>query len=287
MSGGILTTDTGERAFRARNFQVRRADRDGIREISDAVAPEEPLDIRVAYWIKNVRATESFALAMRTPGHERELTAGLLLSEGLIQDRADLVALRFLGPASHNEILAELVQGVDVDAWRMRRSAVLGAGCGICGKTSIDQIVSACPTPHGSSSVTLELLLQLPALLEGHQSGFKQTGGLHAAALVTPEGTVQRVFEDIGRHNALDKLIGWCLLNDDLPLAGRIVFLSSRSSFELVQKTTMAGGSLLATVGGPSSLAIEAARKLNLTLVGFLRDGRCNIYSGDWRIKSG
>jgi FdhD protein len=130
------------------------------------------------------------------------------------------------------------------------------------------------------------LICKLPELLREQQEGFAKTGGLHAAALINSAGAVEKVFEDIGRHNALDKLIGWCVLNNRIPLSGKLLFLSSRSSFELIQKTIIAGAPVLATVGGPSSLAIETAREYDVTLLGFVRGERFNIYSGEWRIDS-
>ena len=257
-----------------------------MERLIDLVAPEEPLDIRISYRVKDAQFTESIALTMRTPGHERELTAGLLLAEGVIEKAGDLTALRFLGSENRNEILAELAPGVDVEIWRLRRNTLLSSSCGVCGKVSREQIAPMVQNQGSGGTVSAELIFSLPRLLQSHQEGFAQTGGLHAAALINENGTLEQVFEDIGRHNALDKVLGWCLLNDSLPVGNRILFLSSRSSFELVQKTAMAGGFILATVGGPSSLAIETARALGITLVGFVRDGRCNVYSGEWRIHS-
>jgi FdhD protein len=267
-------------------FDIKRI-RDGQPErIVDTVVKEEPLDIRVSYWFKDLAHTQSLALTMRTPGSDRELAAGLLLSEGVIRSHGDLVDLRVLGPEPSNEIVAELARGVDLDAWRLQRNTVLNSSCGVCGKRSREAIVRP-DAMAGDDALTVEasLVEQLPSLLAERQQAFAKTGGLHAAALVNAKGEVERVFEDIGRHNALDKLIGSCLLQEDLPLGNRILFLSSRSSFELVQKTVMAGGVMLVTVGAPSSLAVETAREFGVTLIGFARERRFNIYSGDWRIR--
>ena len=269
-----------------RSFSIRRI-KPGIVERSiDLVAPEEPLDIRISYWLKDAPFTAGLALTMRTPGNERELTAGLLLAEGVIAKASDIRGIRFLGSGNQNEILAELAPHVDVETWRLRRSSVLNSSCGICGKVSRDQIAPSFPNATDPAQISSALILALPSLLRSHQQGFALTGALHAAALVDQDGTVEQVFEDVGRHNALDKVLGWCLLNDRLPVGNRILFLSSRGSFELVQKTAMAAGAILATVGGPSSLAIETARSLGITLVGFVRNNRCNVYSGEWRIDS-
>jgi len=267
-------------------FDVKRI-RDGRPErILDTVAREEPLDIRVSYWFKDAAHTQSFALTMRTPGNDRELAAGLLLSEGIIRSRDDLLDLRALGMGPSNEIVAELAHGVDLDAWRLQRNTVVNSSCGVCGKRSREAIARP-DDPASDDALVVEAALidRLPSLLAERQKAFAKTGGLHAAALVNIKGEVEQVFEDIGRHNALDKLVGSCLLQGVLPLRDRILFLSSRSSFELVQKAVMAGGVMLVTVGAPSSLAIETAREFGVTLIGFARERRFNIYSGDWRIK--
>lgn len=270
-----------------RRFAIKRI-RDGrVERTVDAVAAEEPLDIRVSHWFKDVLHTQGLALTMRTPGHDRELAAGLLLSEGVIRHSRDLVDLRSLGTAPSNEIVAELSREVDLDAWKLQRNTVVNSSCGVCGKRSRDAIALPEYKTSGSDDLIIDasLIDRLPNLLAQQQEAFAKTGGLHAAALVDTAGVVEQVFEDIGRHNALDKLIGHCLLQDRLPLRDRILFLSSRSSFELVQKTAMAGGAVLVTVGAPSSLAIETAREFGITLVGFAREKRFNVYSGDWRLK--
>jgi FdhD protein len=270
-----------------RRFSVKRVDDADSRRILDHVANEEPLEMRISYWFKDARISESLAVTMRTPGHDRELTAGFLLSEGVIRTRADIVELRSLGPDPSNEIVAELAKNVDFEAWRLTRSGIVNSSCGICGKRTREAIATQLPPPtSGNLRVHRSLITRLPELLRARQEGFGKTGGLHAAALVNDAGAVEAVFEDIGRHNALDKLIGHCVLNDRIPLENYLLFLSSRSSFELVQKSIMAGAPILATVGGPSSLAIEAAREHSLTLIGFIRDGHFNIYSGEWRIDS-
>jgi FdhD protein len=228
-----------------------------------------------------------FAVTMRTPGNDRELAAGLLLSEGVVRNREELTEIRPLGGEPSNEILAELAQGVDFEGWRVARNGIMSSSCGICGKRSREFLAQQLPDrSRDDLTISGKFIERLPMLLRDRQEGFAQTGGLHAAALIDPETGVVAVFEDIGRHNALDKLIGWSLLNGYVPLSGRILFLSSRSSFELVQKAAMAGAPVLATVSGPSSLAIETAREHGITLIGFVRDGRFNVYSGEQRIHS-
>ncbi len=270
-----------------RRFSVKRIRNAETERVMDTVAAEEPLEIRVSYWFKDAQIADSLALTMRTPGHDRELAAGFLFSEGIIRERGNILDLRSLGSEPSNEILVELSKEVDIENWRLARSTFINSSCGVCGKRSRDAI----PQPRRDSTldhfrVNAALIASLPRLVRGQQQGFAKTGGLHAAALVNSAGVVEKVFEDIGRHNALDKLIGWCVLNDRVPLADNVLFLSSRSSFELIQKTVMAGAPVLATVGGPSSLAIETAREYGVTLLGFVRDERFNIYAGDWRINS-
>lgn len=270
-----------------RRYSIRRLNNGESERIVDTVAVEEPLEIRVEYWFKDAQLSQSLALAMRTPGHDRELTAGFLVSEGIVQTHDDITGLRALGPKPSNEIVAELARGVDFESWRVERTGFAGSSCGVCGKRSRDAIAAKIPAPaQDQFRVDASLIEQMPGLLRDHQAGFAQTGGLHAAALVNRLGGLEAVFEDVGRHNALDKVIGHALLNRRLPLRASMLCLSSRSSFELVQKAAIAGAPVLVTVGGPSSLAIEAARDHGLTLLGFVRDKRFNVYAGEWRINS-
>ena len=272
---------------------VKRVKGEDSNRMLDVVAVEEPLAIRLQYWFKGVQRTENLALTMRTPGHDHELAAGFLHAEGVIRSSREIVQIRRLGGEISNELLVEVSSEVDVEMWRMSRSAYVSSSCGVCGKRTLDAIQQDdaldddLPTSHPDRfSFAAASIHRLPALLTAHQEAFAQTGGLHAAALVDAKGALNAVFEDIGRHNALDKLIGAQLLTGQLPLARKILFLSSRGSFELVQKAITAGAPVLATVGSPSSLAIESARRYGLTLIGFVRDDRFNIYSGEWRLHS-
>jgi FdhD protein len=270
-----------------RRYSIKRVKQGEPERIIDTVATEEPLEMRVTYWFKDTQLSQSLAVTMRTPGHDRELAAGFLLSEGIIRNGSDIVSLREIGPSPSNEIVAELARNVDFENWRVMRSSFVSSSCGICGKRTRDAIAAQLPPPlKDQFRVSGALLEQLPGMLRRHQAGFSQTGGLHAAALINARSEIEEVFEDIGRHNALDKLIGRAVLSGGIPLRDCILFLSSRSSFELIQKTAMAGAPVLATVGGPSSLAIESARDYGITLIGFVREKRFNIYCGDWRIHS-
>ena len=271
-----------------KQVSVKRIASDCSERFLDTVAVEEPLEIRLQYWFKAAQLTESLALTMRTPGHDRELAAGFLYSEGVIQSREDVKSMHFLGGEGSNELLVELSENVEVEMWRMSRAAFVNSSCGVCGKRSIETLESQSRISDSDGfCIDAALVNELPEKLGQAQEGFAKTGGLHAAALVDHEGQIleDAVFEDIGRHNALDKLIGSRLLQGDMPLTRRILFLSSRSSFELVQKVAAAGAPVLATVGSPSSLAVESARKYGLTLLGFVRNRRFNIYSGEWRIR--
>lgn len=270
-----------------RRFDVKRMAQHQAERIIDTVAAEEPLSIHISYWLKESQQTENLAITMRTPGNDHELAAGILLSEGIVRRRNDIAEIRTMGTEPSNEVAVVLAPQVDVESWRLSRNTFISASCGVCGKRSREALTEELPEhPSDEVRVSPSVIERLPEQLSTRQSGFAQTGGLHAAALATSTGEIEQVFEDIGRHNALDKLLGWALLRDRVPLSRSILFLSSRSSFELVQKAAMAGAPVLATVGGPSSLAIETAREYGITLLGFVRENRLNIYSGDWRINS-
>ncbi len=193
-----------------RRFDVKRIAQQGAERIIDTVAAEEPLGIRISYWLKASQQNENLAVTMRTPGNDPELAAGLLLSEGIVRRRADILEILALGTEPSNEIAVTLAPGVDVETWRLSRNTFIGAGCGICGKRSRDAIAGELPDaePDGLR-VKLAAIQSLPECLRGFQSGFAQTGGLHAAALANAAGEIEQAFEDIGRHNALDKLLGW------------------------------------------------------------------------------
>jgi FdhD protein len=265
-------------------FLVQRYTRDGMRRVPDTVTREEPLEIRIQYSFKDSRRTESIAVTMRTPGNERELAVGFLYAEGVLSGRRDLLDVRMLGSGESNEVLVEIQPERDVESWRLRRATLVSSACGICGKASMESIPEVPSADGDDLRISAALVYDLPRLLKERQTAFGQSGGLHAAALVTPEGEVAAVFEDVGRHNALDKLIGAQLLGGGLPLRGKMLLMSSRGSFELVQKALAAGATALITIGAPSTLAIEFARSRGLTLIGFVRDDHFNVYAGEWRV---
>lgn len=257
----------------------------------DVIAVEEPLEIRVVGTLAGKPFQKSLSITMRTPGRDLELAAGFLFNEGLLTDRAQVARLAACGPATgehrlQNVVKVELQPGVELDHKRLERHFYTTSSCGVCGKSSLEALsVSNCAPLPETRPVEAALIHTLPSIARSAQAVFEQTGGLHAAALIDHEGRLLDLQEDVGRHNALDKLIGARFLQGELPLTDRIVFLSGRISFELVQKALMAGIPIVAAVGAPSSLAIDLAERFNMTLVGFVRDGRCNLYTGERRIR--
>ena len=252
----------------------------------DRIVGEAPLEIRAG---GPGQEPVAVAVTMRTPGHEAELAVGFLRTEGLI-DGSEVVGTETGDPVTLNQpddtIVVRLARPFD-DSAVAERHFVATASCGICGKASIDEVAMRCdPLPDGPV-VPREVILALPDLLRAAQRAFDETGGLHAAALFTPTGELLAIREDVGRHNALDKLIGSQLLAGELPLHRRILMVSGRVSFEIVQKAAVAGIPVIAAVSAPSSLAVEAAERLGVTLVGFLRGSRFNVYSHDSRVDLG
>ncbi len=240
----------------------------------DLLAVEEPLEIRVAM----EQGEKNISVTMRTPGDDVDLAAGFLFTEGLIRSAADIDSIRHWG--SPNVVRVALRPGVFMDASRLDRHFYTTSSCGVCGKTSIDAVrVAHAPLPP-SHPVDAATIHRLPQLLRDHQSAFRATGGLHGAAIVRRSGELLRVREDIGRHNAVDKAIGSLFREGATPLSEAILMVSSRASFELAQKAIVAGIPVLASVGAPSTLAVQLARDLGLTLLGFVRDERFNVYAG-------
>ncbi|TNE89824.1 MAG: formate dehydrogenase accessory sulfurtransferase FdhD [Deltaproteobacteria bacterium] len=242
-------------------------------ETEDLLVVEEPLEIRVE--------GEALAVTMRTPGHDLELVAGFLFTEGIIDGADDLVALTHVGD-SGNVVDCRLAGGVAAhreQVSRATRELYATSSCGICGKASIDRLEILAGPVTGSFPDDPALLLSLPARLAEAQAAFAKTGGLHAAALVRPDGSFEVVREDIGRHNAVDKVLGYRLRADAVPVDDRLLFVSSRAGFEIVQKALVAGVPAVASVGAASTLAVDLAERSNMALYGFVRDGRFNRYA--------
>ena len=248
----------------------------------DLVAAEEPMAIRVA---GPDQLPVDVAVTMRTPGHDAELAVGFLVSEGLVA-AGDVVAVEVGDPAvvavPENEVCVRLRVAFDAAAVRSR-TTVASASCGICGTASLDDIERRCARVAPGPVVRVVTIAGLPTTLRAGQATFDRTGGLHAAGLFEADGRLLRLREDVGRHNAVDKLIGAAALAGELPLARRLLFVSGRVSFEIVQKAAMAGLPLVAAVSAPTDLAVATAERLGQTLVGFVRDGGCNVYCGEER----
>jgi FdhD protein len=285
--------DEAGRRLSTRQIEVRRfrGDKLGTIDDPDLVATEEPFEIRLGYARRDgSRAEEPVSVTMRTPGHDEDLAVGFLFTEGIIHARSDVQGVVARGQSAAdgliNVVRVELAPGVTVDFKRLERNFYMTSSCGVCGKASIEAVAVQGQYDLGAVDFRISgaALGRLPAALKTQQAVFEQTGGLHAAGLFDATGTIVGLREDVGRHNALDKLIGNALLRGDLPLGRNGVIVSGRASFELMQKAKMAGCPLVAAVGAPSSLAVELAREFGITLVGFLKPDRFNVYSRPDRI---
>ncbi len=249
-----------------------------IQSVQDSLAAEEPMEIRID--------GSSLTVTMRTPGHDLELAAGFLLTEGIIDSREQLAGIRELKSASSarsNIVEVQLADGC-LQAEQHERRFFASSSCGICGKASIEAIRRrGLRAPDAGLRADPEMLCRLPETLRAEQAVFERTGGLHAAALFDAQGNLVVLREDIGRHNAVDKLIGWALLHDCFPLDHSVLLVSGRGGFEIVQKALAAGISIVVCVSAPSALAVKLAREFGITLIGFLRGQRFVIYSGSFR----
>lgn len=258
----------------------------------DTLSVEEPLEIRIIYGAENNRVQKNISVTMRTPGEDLELALGFLFTEGIISAKDQVKNISHLAmPCELNKeniVGVELSEGFIPDLLQSDRNFYTTSSCGVCGKGSIAAIrtVSSYSNSADQEEMTLlpEVLYSLPDQLRAAQQNFAVTGGIHASGLFTMEGELLLLREDVGRHNALDKLIGAALAGDLLPLNQRILLLSGRASFELIQKAAMAGISIVAAIGAPSSLAVELASEFGITLLGFLREDRFNIYTTNERI---
>ena len=269
-------------------------------KFEDILAVEEPLEIRVGFDVEGKAEHRAISITMRTPGNDAELAAGFLFTEGIVKSADQIKQIKHCGLSigkgkgaldrakalNSNTIRVDLNEGVDVDLKRLERHFYTTSSCGVCGKSSIDALRTGIQKIDDRQNPKFEssLIHRMPEILRGSQDVFEQTGGLHASALFDAKGELEIVREDVGRHNALDKIIGAKFMAGEMPLSDKILLVSGRASFELVQKALMAGIPILAAVGAPSSLAVELAAEFVMTLVGFVRDGRFNIYTGESRI---
>jgi FdhD protein len=261
--------------------------RDGARfDRTDRLATEEPMEIRAG---GPGQEPASVAITMRTPGNDFELAAGFLFTEGLVGSREDVVSVNYCELPSqeqrYNVVTVRLSGTFDPDG--LKRNFHLTSSCGICGKTSLEQVAVRCSPVGPGPVVPGSVILSLPATLRDAQRIFEQTGGLHAGGLFDRTGRLLAIREDVGRHNAVDKLVGWALLAGDLPLAGAMLLVSGRVSFEIVQKAAVAGVPIVCAVSAPSSLAVNAAEGLGMTVVGFVRGQGFNVYTHPERVATG
>lgn len=263
---------------------IRRVESGTLNDADDLLVTEEPLEIRLGYGPLDDRHEIRLSVTMRTPGHDEELSRGFLFTEGLIADSADLLRVAYCEDVKPEErghvIRAELRPDIDVDPARWQRNFYTTSSCGVCGKSSIEAVHATCTrriTPWGA--VDADMITALPDRMRAAQTVFKHTGGIHAAALFDRTGELLLLREDVGRHNAVDKVIGAALAGQ-IAMDNHLLLVSGRAGFELVQKCVVAGIPLMAAVGAPSSLAVTLANDSRLTLIGFLRGERFNIYAG-------
>ncbi|MBL7813695.1 MAG: formate dehydrogenase accessory sulfurtransferase FdhD [Saprospiraceae bacterium] len=262
---------------------ILRINTEGGKIVDDKLTVEEPLEIVVGFGTAQKRQRQTIAVTMRTPDHDFDLALGFLFTEGVIARKKDVANIRFL---SENKVLVDLNEHISLDINRLNRHFYTTSSCGVCGKSSLEAVATtSCFFLNPQKPlIRQDFFFDLPTKLRLAQSVFDETGGTHASALFDTEGVLLTVFEDVGRHNALDKLVGWALQQELLPLDNHILLVSGRTSFELIQKAVMAGIPIVAAVGAPSSLAVELAEENNVTLVGFLRKNGFNVYSGSQRI---
>ena len=270
---------------RIEHISIHKINAGQINETDDKVAVEEPLQIELEYSTASGRMQKNIAVTMRTPGNDEELAAGFLFTEGIIKNATAISEIK-RSHADENIVQVILKEGIIPLLGNAARNFYTTSSCGICGKASIEAIntVSVFTAEKDSININAAILYNLQDKIKEQQHVFEDTGGIHASALFDCNGNFILLREDVGRHNALDKVIGAALMKLELPLNKHLLFLSGRASFELVQKAVMAGIKMIAAVGAPSSLAVEMAKENGITLIGFLKSNRFNIYSGEQRI---
>jgi FdhD protein len=273
-------------------FQIQRVGENFPTEITDdCLAVEEPLEIRLGVFEAGKAVHKSVSITMRTPGNDDELAVGFLFTEGILKSRETVASVINCGTNKKtnlpsNTIRVNLKKDAPVDFAKLARNFYTTSSCGVCGKSSLEFLAAevAPLADRNSPQINAEIIHRLPQKQRAAQAVFERTGGLHAAALFDADGEMLCLREDVGRHNAVDKLIGRQFLDGKIPLDQTILMLSGRASFELVQKALMGRIPIIAAVGAPSSLAVSAAREFGMTLCGFVRDGRFNVYSGAERL---
>jgi FdhD protein len=267
-------------------IRMKKVSVNELLDVDDELAVEEPLEINVRYDSIGIPVQKCISITMRSPGNDEELGVGFLFTEGIIQKREEMSEVGPI-PFTDNQVLITLSKNKQPLLQNAERNFYTTSSCGVCGKSGIDAIRTVSLYKNDADEICLQasLFYRLDDVLRKQQAVFESTGGLHASALFDLDGNFMMLREDVGRHNALDKVIGAAFLNDQLPLSHAILLLSGRASFELVQKASMAGIKIIAAVGAPSSLAVRMAEEAGITLIGFLRNQRFNIYSGGHRIR--
>jgi FdhD protein len=258
---------------------IKKVDENNVHSVLEALAIEDPLFFILTWSSPTGKMSRQISVTMRTPGNDDELAVGYLFNEGIIIDPASSIQSIEHFRTDSNKIEVILKENILPNLEGADRRSFVSSSCGVCGKTEIDYIESPFNAVGKPMTISKDILFGLQDTLREKQSIFEETGGIHAAALFTPDGNLILVREDVGRHNALDKVIGNALLSGLCPLVQTILLLSGRASYELIQKASMAGIRIIASVGAPSSLAVSLAREMKITLIGFLRDGRFNIYT--------
>jgi FdhD protein len=273
------------------NYKTIQYKKNSSNNIDDLVSVEEPLEMIVRYKENNKWVDDSISITMRTPGNDEDLTIGLLFNEGIIEKFSEVGKIKFLGDKVdkyklQNKIRLTLKNKDNLDIKRLKRNFLTNSSCGVCGKTSIDSLEIVCKTKVDKENpkINSSQISKIPDILRKNQSEFLKTGGVHASALFNKDGKLIVIREDVGRHNALDKVIGYSFKNSIFDVANQFIACSGRLSFELVQKTIMANIGLLMGVGAPTSLAIDLAKRFDITLIGFVKSDSFNIYCGKNRI---
>ena len=273
------------------DYDIHRVENSTLEESSDCIAIEEPLEIAIRYFKNNEWIIDPLMVTMRTPGDDEALVSGLLFSEGIIQDKVAIDTIDVNGENKgkydvDNSLIVTLSKGNQLDLKNLQRHFMVNSSCGVCGKGTLNAIEIAYEPNIDKAGpiVSIDLITELPNILRARQEQFANTGGVHASALLTEGGKVLHLAEDVGRHNALDKLIGHVRCNDMLRPIEQFVMCSGRLGFDIIQKAVMSRIGMIVGIGAPTSLALDLAKKFDITLIGFIKKNKYNIYTGAWRI---
>ncbi len=274
------------------NYDIHRVENSTLKNSIDCIAVEEPLEIAVRYYKNNEWLLEPLMVTMRTPGNDEDLLTGLLFSEGIIRDTSEIDKISVKGKNEgkydiDNSLVVTLKKGTQLDLNNLQRHFTVNSSCGVCGKGSLNAIEIAYEPniERVKPIVSVDLITKLPEILRAKQQQFVDTGGVHASALFRADGKLIHLAEDVGRHNALDKLIGYVRRNSVLRPFEQFVMCSGRLGFDIMQKALVAGIGMVIGIGAPTSLSLDLARKFDITLIGFVKNNKYNIYNGEWRIK--